>query len=229
MIGELTEKVYEKLHSDFLKYLEEIKKLPANELENKIYEMLFKQEIVDMFYGRERYNKLELNALLKKDNLLDYLYSKWDSTAYVSDLSIENDIEEQIEQAIEIVMLDLATDDVSLIKTKIKNSPNYELIKDISETLTALDNYDFCYHLKDRFNVEGFDTVEVYEILNTKDGAKYIYDFCDQVRHEDQVKYLLQIHVLDNDKINNIEDKILPKLKNYINQQEKNKNKDYER
>lgn len=229
MIGELTEKVYEKLHSDFLKYLEEIKKLPANELENKIYEMLFKQEIVDMFYGRERYNKLELNALLKKDNLLDYLYSKWDSTAYVSDLSIENDIEEQIEQAIEIVMLDLATDDVSLIKTKIKNSPNYELIKDISETLTALDNYDFCYHLKDRFNVEDFDTVEVYEILNTKDGAKYIYDFCDQVRHEDQVKYLLQIHVLDNDKINNIEDKILPKLKNYINQQEKNKNKDYER
>lgn len=229
MIGELTEKVYEKLHSDFLKYLEEIKKLPANELENKIYEMLFKQEIVDMLYGRERYNKLELNALLKKDNLLDYLYSKWDSTAYVSDLSIENDIEEQIEQAIEIVMLDLATDDVSLIKTKIKNSPNYELIKDISETLTALDNYDFCYHLKDRFNVEDFDTVEVYEILNTKDGAKYIYDFCDQVRHEDQVKYLLQIHVLDNDKINNIEDKILPKLKNYINQQEKNKNKDYER
>ena len=229
MIGKLTEKVYEKLHSDFLKYLEEIKKLPVNELENKIYEMLFKQEIVDMFYGRERYNKLELNALLKKDNLLDYLYSKWDSTAYVSDLSIENDIEEQIEQAIEIVMLDLATDDVSLIKTKIKNSPNYELIKDISETLTALDNYDFCYHLKDRFNVEDFDTVEVYEILNTKDGAKYIYDFCDQVRHEDQVKYLLQIHVLDNDKINNIEDKILPKLKNYINQQEKNKNKDYER
>ena len=229
MIGELTEKVYEKLHSDFLKYLEEIKKLPANELENKIYEMLFKQEIVDMLYGRERYNKLELNALLKKDNLLDYLYSKWDSTAYVSDLSIENDIEEQIEQAIEIVMLDLATDDVSLIKTKIKNSPNYELIKDISETLTALDNYDFCYHLKDRFNVEDFDTVEVYEILNTKDGAKYIYDFCDQVRHEDQVKYLLQIHVLDNDKINNIEDKILPKLKNYINQQEKNKNKYYER
>ena len=229
MIGKLAEKVYEKLHSDFLKYLEEIKKLPVNELENKIYEMLFKQEIVDMFYGRERYNKLELNALLKKDNLLDYLYSKWDSTAYVSDLSIENDIEEQIEQAIEIVMLDLATDDVSLIKTKIKNSPNYELIKDISETLTALDNYDFCYHLKDRFNVEDFDTVEVYEILNTKDGAKYIYDFCDQVRHEDQVKYLLQIHVLDNDKINNIEDKILPKLKNYINQQEKNKNKDYER
>ena len=72
--------------------------------------------------------------------------------------------------------------------------------------------------------------VKIFQrILKDKNGAKYLYDFCDQVRNEKQVQYLMSVDVLEKEKIDNIKNKILPKLKKYINQQEKNKNKDYER
>ena len=75
-------------------------------------------------------------------------------------------------------------------------------------------------------NINYLDEYDVYKILNSKDGGKYLYDFLDQIRYEDQVNYLLDIQVLDSEKVNSIEDKILPDLKKNIRQQDKNKERD---
>ena len=103
---DLTDKVYQKLHQEYLTFISGIKKLSEEKIETKVYEILFKQEIVDMFKDRDRYNKLELTSLLSIDNCLDYLYENINGINY----SIEEHVEIEIENKVEIAMLDLATD-----------------------------------------------------------------------------------------------------------------------
>lgn len=221
MTEKLTNQLYNKLKKEYLEYIENIKLMPIEQIISNSYSIAIRQEFVDMFYGTENYNKYELKVLLEKDNTLDFLYENWID----ADGGIHNVLEENLSET----LYDLVDEYKNELLIEIEKNPNYELIKDISETLIALDNYDFCYHIKEAFGVEDLDAIDVFEILKEKNGAKYLYDFCDQVRNEKQVQYLMSVDVLEKEKIDNIKNKILPKLKKYINQQEKNKNKDYER
>lgn len=221
MTEKLVNQLYNKLRKEYLEYIENIKQMPIEQVISNSYSIAIRQEFVDMFYGTENYNKYELKVLLEKDNTLDFLYEDW--------VDAEGGIHNVLEENLSETLYDLVDDYKNRLSIEIEKHPNYELIRDMSETLMALDDYDFCYHIKDAFGVEDLDIVDVYEILKEKNGGKYLYDFCDQVRHENQVKYLMSVDVLEKEKIDNIKDKILPKLKSFINQQEKNKNKDYER
>lgn len=221
MTEKLTNQLYNKLKKEYLEYIENIKLMPIEQIISNSYSIAIRQEFVDMFYGTENYNKYELKVLLEKDNTLDFLYENW--------IDAEGGIHNVLEENLSETLYDLVEEYKNELLIEIEKNPNYELIKDISETLIALDNYDFCYHIKEAFGVEDLDAIDVFEILKDKNGAKYLYDFCDQVRNEKQVQYLMSVDVLEKEKIDNIKNKILPKLKKYINQQEKNKNKDYER
>ena len=208
MTEKLVNQLYNKLRKEYLEYIENIKQMPIEQVISNSYSIAIRQEFVDMFYGTENYNKYELKVLLEKDNTLDFLYEDW--------VDAEGGIHNVLEENLSETLYDLVDDYKNRLSIEIEKHPNYELIRDISETLMALDDYDFCYHIKDAFGVEDLDIVDVY-------------DFCDQVRHENQVQYLMSVDVLEKEKIDEIKDKILPKLKSFINQQEKNKNKDYER
>ena len=221
MTEKLVNQLYNKLRKEYLEYIENIKQMPIEQVISNSYSIAIRQEFVDMFYGTENYNKYELKVLLEKDNTLDFLYEDW--------VDAEGGIHNVLEENLSETLYDLVDDYKNRLSIEIEKHPNYELIRNMSETLMALDDYDFCYHIKDAFGVEDLDIVDVYEILKEKNGGKYLYDFCDQVRHENQVQYLMSVDVLEKEKIDNIKDKILPKLKSFINQQEKNKNKDYER
>jgi len=213
MIKELTDKVYNKLHNEYLEYIDNIKQLTPNEIIKKSYPITIRQELVDMFYGTVNFDKFQLLGLLEKENTLDYLYEAYENT----DGGLHNLLEEKLDEE----FYDLGNDYEEKIKEKIESDKNSELIKNISEVLEELNRYEFCNYIQQKFSVEDFDVLDVYNILNTKDGAKYLYDFCDQVRNEQQLLYLKEIMVINSESIDSIDDKILPKLKEIIDSQEK--------
>lgn len=218
----LTEQVYQKLHQEYLSYLSNIKTLSEQEIESKIYELLFKQEIVDMFKDRERYNDLELTALSSIDNCLNYLYENINGINY----SIEEHVEVEIEKKVEIAMLDLATDYFNKQKQEIINSKDGELILMISSTLNDIDNYDYCRHIKSKYEIEDFNVVEVNKILNTKGGSEYLYHYFAQLVDNEHLQYLNEISLVDSENFNNIEEKILPKLKEIMQKEKVKQNKE---
>lgn len=217
MIEDLANKVYNKLRNEYFKYVENIKKLSPEEIIKNSYPITIRQEFVNMFYGTGNFNKFRLLGLLEKENTLDYLYNAYENT----DGGLHNLLEEKLDEEFYV----LANDYESKINEKINSDKYSKLIKDISEVLKELDRYDFCNYIQQKFNVEDLDAFDVYNILNTKDGAKYLYDFCDQVRHEEQLLHLKEIMVINSEVIDNIDDKILPKLKEFIDSQERETSK----
>ena len=201
MIKELVDKVYSKLHNEYMEYINSIIRLPIEEIIKNIYPITIRQEFVDMFQDAKNFNKFQLLALLEKENTLDYLYEVYEDT----DGGLHNFLEEKLDDK----FYDLGNDYEEKINKKIELDNNSELIKDISEVLAELNRYDFCHYIQQKFDVEDLDDFDVYNILNAKDGAKYLYDFCDNVRHEQQLLYLKEISVINSEAIDNIDDKIL--------------------
>ena len=218
MNKDLVKKLHLKLKEEYLNYVNNIKQLPVEEIIKKSYELTIRKEFVDMFYDNRDFNKFQLLALLEKEQPLQYLYDSWMDCDYgINNLLLDN---------LDNTFYELGNDYENKVMLKIQKDKNYSLIESISDVLQAFDNYDFCTYLKQKFNVNDLDEYDVYKILNSKDGGKYLYDFLDQIRYEDQVNYLLDIQVLDSEKVNSIEDKILPDLKKNIRQQDKNKERD---
>ena len=218
MNKDLVKKLHLKLKEEYLNYVNNIKQLPVEEIIKKSYELTIRKEFVDMFYDNRDFNKFQLLALLEKELPLQYLYDSWMDCDYgINNLLLDN---------LDDTFYELGNDYENKVMLKIQKDKNYSLIESISDVLQAFDNYDFCTYLKQKFNVNDLDEYDVYKILNSKDGGKYLYDFLDQIRYEDQVNYLLDIQVLDSEKVNSIEDKILPDLKKNIRQQDKNKERD---
>ena len=218
MNKDLVKKLHLKLKEEYLNYVNNIKQLPVEEIIKKSYELTIRKEFVDMFYDNRDFNKFQLLALLEKEQPLQYLYDSWMDCDYgINNLLLDN---------LDNTFYELGNDYENEVMLEIQKDKNYSLIESISDVLQAFDNYDFCTYLKQKFNVNDLDEYDVYKILNSKDGGKYLYDFLDQIRYEDQVNYLLDIQVLDSEKVNSIEDKILPDLKKNIRQQDKNKERD---
>ena len=218
MIKNLTDKLYSKLKKEYSNYVSEVKQLPVEEIIARSYELTIKQEFVETFYETNRFNKFQLLSLLEKEQPLQFLYDLW--------MDADSGIHNLLMEALDYNFDELGEDYENKIMLKIQKDKNYNLIKQISDSFQQRDFYDFCTDIKHRFNVDDLDEYDVYKILNSKDGGKYLYDFLDQVRYEKQVKYLLEVQALDSEKIKNIEDKILPELKNIIRQQDRNKERD---
>lgn len=82
-----------------------------------------------------------------------------------------------------------------------------DLVKDICEVLNYLDDNNNCDFIKEKFNVEEFSDEIVYLILKDRKGIKDLYYYlCEVV----DIDYLADEKILKN---NNVEEKILPKLK----------------
>lgn len=202
MIEELSEKVYKKINKEYNSYLEDIKKLSSDEIIKSAYEITVKQELVEMFCHEE--NKYKLMVLLEKDNALEFLYNSWMET----DGGLHNIVEEKLAP----IFYDMTIDCKKNILEKIKKNSNYELICDISDTLQAFDTSDFCYHIKDKFDIDNLDIYDVYSMLQTKEDINFLIDYFKGMKANEHLSYCIEIGVIDYQSYNRIDEKLLPGL-----------------
>lgn len=223
MIQDLTTQVYKKLDKEYENFIDEILKTEPKNIVDNAYKIAIMQEFVDMFYGTENYSKYELMALLEKENSLEFLYDDW--------INADNGIHNVLEDNMNECLLELSESYIEKLEEQAKSDSNYELLKDMSEALKDFDNYNFCDYIKNKYNLDSFEVIDVHEIMNKVGGAEYLYHYFAQLVDDNHLQYLNEISVIDSDNYKNIEEKILPKLKEIMNN-EKNKNnviKDKER
>lgn len=213
---ELLEMLNVKLEKEYNDFIEYILKLEPINIVNKTYELTVKQEIKDLYINNDNFDRYEIKALIEKENILNFLYDSW----LDKDFEINNEIESLLQEDIS----DLA---IQYIDEQMVNCANNNKYLIISETLEKLNYYDFCNQIKCNYDLgkyETFSPLLVKEILDSG-GTKYLYDFFSDIKDNEQLKYLVEIHTFDNEVYNNIQTEILPKLNGMIKkEQEKQKN-----
>ena len=92
------------------------------------------------------------------------------------------------------------------------NEIKKSLIKNIVSSLQQLDNYDFCFFLKKKFNIKDFDYNNINKILETKEGINSLKDFFEEMRDNDQLNYLIEIMIFDSSTYEGIKDRLISGL-----------------
>ena len=92
------------------------------------------------------------------------------------------------------------------------NEQKRTFVKNIVSTLQQLDNYDFCFFLKKKFNIKDFDYSNINKILETKEGINNLKDFFEEMKDNEQLNYLTEIMVFDSSTYEGIKDRLIPGL-----------------
>lgn len=214
MIEELAEKVDKKINKEYNSYLEDIKKLPLDQIIQIAYEIAVKEELTEMFYKESNHDKYQLMALLEQDNTLEFLYNAWINGGCGIRTLLENSLSD--------TFYNMKKEYEERINLKIRDNPNYNLIRSISNTLQSFDTSDFCYHIKNKYNIKDLDIYDVYSILQTKDGVKYLIDYFEEMKENDHLSYCIEIGVINYEDYDRIDGKILPGLSKLSKDQAKN-------
>lgn len=218
---ELLNELNDKLDMEYEKFIAEVIKLDPIHIVGRVNELYIKEELKELYLDSDVLDRYEIKALLEKNNTLDYLYNVWIDQHF----EIHYEIEDRIKDGIS----DLTTE---YIDNKMINCENDDKYLIISDALEKLNYYDFGYHIREKYGLEGYETFSpllVMEILDNG-GAKYLYDFFCDMKDNEQLKYLAEIHTFDSEVYNNIQEKILPKLNETIKKenekQRKSKNRE---
>ena len=195
MVEHLEEQIYKKIDKEYNDFINEMLKLSKEEIINNSYKIAVITEFKEFSINVDS-NILDLKALSQEPNLLQTFYRNWlkyddVSLAYVADITIEKITDRYM----------------NILKEKMNKFSKLDLVKDICEVLNYLDDNNNCDFIKEKFNVEEFSDEIVYLILKDRKGIKDLYYYlCEVV----DIDYLADEKILKN---NNIEEKILPKLK----------------
>ena len=103
------------------------------------------------------------------------------------------------------------------------NKIEKSLIKDIVSSLQQLDNYDFCFFLKKKYNIRDFDYNNINKILETKEGINNLKDFFEEMRDNDQLNYLTEIMLFDSSTYEGISDRLIPGLEELYKEKTKDR------
>ena len=191
----LEKQIYKKLEKEYNDFISEMLKLSKEEIINNSYKIAVINEFKEFSINIDC-NLIELKALSQEPNLLQTFYRNWlkyddVSLSYVTEITI-NKITDRY---------------MNILKEKMNKFSKLDLVKDICEVLNYLDDNNNCDFIKEKFNVEEFSDEMVYLILKDRKGIKDLYYYlCEVV----DIDYLADEKILKN---NNIEEKILPKLK----------------
>lgn len=195
MVERLEEQIYKKIDKEYNDFINEMFKLSKEEIINNSYKIAVINEFKEFSINIDC-NLIELKALSQEPNLLQTFYRNWlkyddVSLSYVTEITI-NKITDRY---------------MNILKEKMNKFSKLDLVKDICEVLNYLDDNNNCDFIKEKFNVEEFSDEMVYLILKDRKGIKDLYYYlCEVV----DIDYLADEKILKN---NNIEEKILPKLK----------------
>jgi len=222
MIEQLTNEVYQKLNMEYQKYINKMLKKSPKEIIENAYPIVIKQELVDMFYSVRNYDEDGLKGLLIQENTLQFLYDAW--------LDIDGGIHNLLEECLMDTITEIGEDYNDILKDKLKSDPNAELIECMASALGDFDDadYELCSALKDKYNIselsiedyeageDSIKEIDIYEIFCSKEGKKYLYNTFLNLKDNDHLQYLGKISVINSISYKNIEEKILPKLKELI-------------
>lgn len=212
-IEELSNKVYKKLEHEFDMFKESCLSKTKEEILKSAYEIAVKEEIVESF-NSNIYEEEQYLALLENDNMLENIYQDW--------MNAESGIHIPKEESIEFYL-----NEIEEKYTKLESDPNSKLIKDMTKTLRELRNYEFYDDNIIQRKFLYYDKNDVQDLLNSKDGARKLLNYFNDVKDNEHLKYLKEIQVIDTESINKI-DEYIPKLNEIINKN-RNKSKDMER
>lgn len=212
-IEELSNKVYKKLEHEFDMFKESCLSKTKEEILKSAYEIAVKEEIVESF-NSNIYEEEQYLALLENDNMLENIYQDW--------MNAESGIHIPIEESIEFYL-----NEIEEKYTKLESDPNSNLIKDMTKTLRELRNYEFYDDNIIQRKFLYYDKNDVQDLLNSKDGARKLLNYFNDVKDNEHLKYLKEIQVIDTESVNKI-DEYIPKLNEIINKN-RNKSKDMER
>lgn len=212
-IEELSNKVYKKLEHEFDMFKESCLSKTKEEILKSAYEIAVKEEIVESF-NSNIYEEEQYLALLENDNMLENIYQDW--------MNAESGIHIPIEESIEFYL-----NEIEEKYTKLESDPNSKLIKDMTKTLRELRNYEFYDDNIIQRKFLYYDKNDVQDLLNSKDGARKLLNYFNDVKDNEHLKYLKEIQVIDTESVNKI-DEYIPKLNEIINKN-RNKSKDMER
>ena len=146
--------------------------------------------------------------------MVESLYQEWYDTEY--------GIHVPIEECIDNYLVELEEKYIRL-----ESDPNSKLIKDMTKTLRELINYEFYDDNIIQRKFLYYDKNDVQDLLNSKDGARKLLNYFNDVKDNEHLKYLKEIQVIDTESVNKI-DEYIPKLNEIINKN-RNKSKDMER
>ena len=202
---EVSNQIYYKLSEEFDKYLDEIRNLSIDDIIEKSYEITIKAEIVKTFYYYFMGDSEEFDAISMLDNPLDYFYQKW------MDSDTEN-IHTIIEDNVNNTLYDLVEE-----VEKIKDSKNYNLIKNLDELINEISDIDLKNKLNDLFQINKFNIINIDRILNWESDTKKLYHFFTSIEFKKSIADNIELSKKMNENI-------LPNLQKLIN-----KNKEIER
>ena len=103
------------------------------------------------------------------------------------------------------------------------NKIEKSLIKEIVSTLQQLDNYDFCFFLKKKYNIRDFDYSNINKILEIKEGINNLKDFFEEMKDSDQLNYLTEIMLFDSSTYEGIGDRLIPGLEKLYKEKTKDR------
>lgn len=98
--SKLKDELMKKLENEYSEFKEQFMSLSPKEAVDNAYELVVKQEILDSFNYDMSYDKEELQALLKQNNLLSQAYDEWLSADGNLRVALEYSIDNVIEMAV---------------------------------------------------------------------------------------------------------------------------------
>lgn len=208
MKDKLIDKVYNKFNQEYINFIQEIIKLPPSKIIENAYSITIKQELVSMIYGSSLFSSRELKALLEIPNALDYLYNSW----FDSDGGIHTIIYETLEDE----LYDLSEKYSKKLLVNVEKNKNINFYSDISAVLSNIDYFNLCSDLKEKFDIEELDVIDIDTIFKSKDGVKSLYNFFNNIQNNDKYKRLSETNDVVYKNIERIKNNILPRLEEII-------------
>jgi len=200
---EVSNQIYYKLNDEFDKYLDEIRNLSIDDIIEKSYETTIKAEIVKTFYYYFMGDSEEFDAISMFDNSLDYFYQKWmDSDTENIHTIIEDNVNNTLYNLVEEV-------------EKIKDSKNYDLIKNIDELFNEISDIDLKNKLNDLFQINKFNVLNIDKILNLESDTKKLYHFFTSIEFKKSIADNIELS-------KKMSENILPNLQKLINKNKEN-------
>jgi len=204
-IKELKKKLTKKLNDEYKEYMSELRKLSIDEVIEKSYETTMKKQFLSLLGEEHNIDRNELRALLNVNNTLDELYEQWDHDI--------NDFDEVINDSFIYSLNEIVEGYEESVQFDLENDENYELIQKIINVISEADRSGYCDKLRERYSISEFDTLLIDEILKDNQERKYLNDFLNDIKDNEDIQYLCEIMVFNNKYYNDIEKIILSQIK----------------
>lgn len=202
---ELVETLKQKLDNEYNLFLYEIKQLNPKEIIGKAYEIVIKDKIRNLFNEEDNLNEYQIKGLLSLENTLDSIYEDWKKGNGIFYI----DLEEQTTDFVKYVEEEYKQ---SLFE-EIEDSPNYELIEIISNVLKEYSDKTECNEIKNRYEIDNFNIIDINKVLNAEKGIEDLYTIFENLKNDKDLN-LVELDYKNYEIINEI---ILPKLKDEEN------------